>query len=86
MSNILAALGPAELNRLDRVMARRCEHRHSHTALVVGVVPCGAVFGEPSGAPGMLPAAAGGSRRSSLMSHQWYSRPVTSLRLRPPPT
>lgn len=48
MSNLLAALGRAQLSRLDAMVARRRAHRSRYAALVAGV-PGVTVFGEPSG-------------------------------------
>lgn len=47
MSNILAALGRAQLSRLDEMIEARRQHRLSYAALFAGV-PGVTVFGEPS--------------------------------------
>jgi dTDP-4-amino-4,6-dideoxygalactose transaminase len=51
MSNILAALGRAQLERLDEMVERRRLHRLRYRDLFAGV-PGVQVFGEPSGADG----------------------------------
>lgn len=47
MSNVLAALGRAQLSRLDEMIEARRQHRLSYTALFTNV-PGVTVFGEPS--------------------------------------
>lgn len=49
LSNILAALGRAQLSRLDDMVQRRRQHRKGYLELFAGV-PGVSVFGEPSGA------------------------------------
>lgn len=51
LSNILAALGRAQLSRLDEMVERRRQHR-LHYREVFEDVPGVEVFGEPSGADG----------------------------------
>lgn len=51
MSNILAALGRAQLSRLDGMIERRRQHRLMYRALFHDV-PGVSLFGEPSGAEG----------------------------------
>ena len=51
LSNILAALGRAQLARLDEMVERRRQHRLTYRRLFAGV-PGVIVFGEPSGADG----------------------------------
>ena len=51
MSNILAALGRAQLGRLDDMIERRRQHRLHYRTLFANV-PGVALFGEPSGADG----------------------------------
>lgn len=51
MSNLLAALGRAQLSRLDEMMARRYENRKYYSAMVEDV-PGISIFGEPSGTIG----------------------------------
>lgn len=51
MSNLLAALGRAQLSRLDTMIGRRREHRLWYRSLFAGV-PGVTVFGEPSGLDG----------------------------------
>ncbi len=51
MSNLLAALGRAQLARLDEMVERRRQHRFTYRRLFAGV-PGVIVFGEPSGADG----------------------------------
>lgn len=51
LSNILAALGRAQLSRLDGMIDRRRQHRIRYRELFAGV-PGVSVFGEPSGADG----------------------------------
>jgi len=51
MSNLLAALGRAQLARLDEMVERRREHRARYRELFAEV-PGVSVFGEPSGADG----------------------------------
>lgn len=57
LSNILAALGRAQLARLPEMIERRLGHRLAYRELFAGV-PGVTVFGEPSGAAG----AGGGTR------------------------
>lgn len=47
MSNVLAALGRAQLSRLDEMIAARRQHRLSYAALFVDI-PGVTMFGEPS--------------------------------------
>jgi dTDP-4-amino-4,6-dideoxygalactose transaminase len=51
MSNLLAALGRAQLSRLDAMIERRRQHRLHYGDLFSGVLGV-SVFGEPSGAVG----------------------------------
>ena len=51
LSNLLAALGRAQLARLDEMVERRRQHRLAYRRLFAGV-PGVTVFGEPSGADG----------------------------------
>lgn len=51
LSNLLAALGRAQLARLDEMVERRRQHRLTYRRLFAGV-PGVIVFGEPSGADG----------------------------------
>lgn len=51
MSNILAALGRAQLSRLDEMIEKRRQHRLRYRELFQGV-PGVRIFGEPSGADG----------------------------------
>ncbi|GAA4907422.1 aminotransferase class I/II-fold pyridoxal phosphate-dependent enzyme [Tessaracoccus lubricantis] len=51
MSNILAALGRAQLSRLDEMIDRRRQHRIAYRELFTDV-PGVTLFGEPSGADG----------------------------------
>ncbi|MGP5115499.1 DegT/DnrJ/EryC1/StrS family aminotransferase [Corynebacterium casei] len=51
MSNILAALGRAQLSRLDEMIEKRRQHRLRYSELFQGV-PGVSIFGEPSGADG----------------------------------
>jgi dTDP-4-amino-4,6-dideoxygalactose transaminase len=51
LSNLLAALGRAQLARLDEMVERRRQHRLTYRRLFAGV-PGVTVFGEPSGADG----------------------------------
>lgn len=51
LSNLLAALGRAQLGRLDEFIARRRQHRRWYQTLFAGV-PGVMVFGEPSGLDG----------------------------------
>lgn len=51
MSNILAALGRAQLSRLDAMIGRRRQWRLNYRDLFAGV-PGVTIFGEPSGADG----------------------------------
>lgn len=51
LSNLLAALGRAQLSRLDGMIERRRQHRLAYLNLVSGV-PGVEIFGEPSGASG----------------------------------
>ena len=51
MSNLLAALGRAQLARLDEMIARRRRHRLAYRGLFAGV-PGVTIFGEPSGVDG----------------------------------
>ncbi|MCL2803986.1 MAG: aminotransferase class I/II-fold pyridoxal phosphate-dependent enzyme [Micrococcales bacterium] len=48
MSNVLAALGRAQLSRLPQMMARRHQHRLAYQALF-SRIPGVEIFGEPSG-------------------------------------
>lgn len=49
LSNLLAALGRAQLSRLDDMMERRRQHRRHYAELFSGVAGV-SIFGEPSGA------------------------------------
>ena len=51
LSNLLAAVGRAQLARLDQMVERRRRHRLAYRELFAGV-PGVTVFGEPSGADG----------------------------------
>lgn len=51
LSNILAALGRAQLSRLDNMIERRRQHRAFYRDLFAGV-PGVSIFGEPSGVDG----------------------------------
>ena len=51
MSNILAALGRAQLSRLDEMIERRRQHRLRYREFFRGI-PGARMFGEPSGADG----------------------------------
>lgn len=51
MSNLLAALGRAQLSRLDDMIGRRCAHRLRYREFFADV-PGVAIFGEPSGVDG----------------------------------
>lgn len=51
LSNILAALGRAQLSRLDNMIERRRQHRAFYRELFAGV-PGVEIFGEPSGVDG----------------------------------
>ena len=51
LSNVLAALGRAQLARLDEMVERRRQHRLTYRRLFAGV-PGVTVLGEPSGADG----------------------------------
>lgn len=51
LSNLLAALGRAQLSRLDSMMERRRQHRVAYRNLLSDVAGV-SVFGEPSGADG----------------------------------
>jgi dTDP-4-amino-4,6-dideoxygalactose transaminase len=51
LSNLLAAVGRAQLARLDEMVERRRRHRLAYRELFAGV-PGVSVFGEPSGADG----------------------------------
>lgn len=51
MSNLLAALGRAQLSRLDAMMERRRQHRLGYRDLFAGI-PGVTMFGEPSGVDG----------------------------------
>jgi dTDP-4-amino-4,6-dideoxygalactose transaminase len=51
LSNLLAALGRAQLTRLDEMVERRRQHRITYRRLFDGV-PGVAIFGEPSGVDG----------------------------------
>lgn len=51
LSNILAALGRAQLSRLDKMIERRRQHRAFYRELFAGV-PGVEIFGEPSGVDG----------------------------------
>lgn len=51
LSNILAALGRAQLSRLDSMIERRRQHRAFYRELFAGV-PGVEIFGEPSGVDG----------------------------------
>ena len=51
MSNILAALGRAQLSRLDEMIEKRRQHRLRYRELFQDV-PGVSIFGEPSGADG----------------------------------
>jgi dTDP-4-amino-4,6-dideoxygalactose transaminase len=51
LSNLLAALGRAQLARLDEMVERRRQHRITYRRLFAGV-PGVAIFGEPSGVDG----------------------------------
>ena len=51
LSNLLAAVGRAQLARLDEMVERRRQHRLAYRELFAGV-PGVTVFGEPSGADG----------------------------------
>ncbi|MHA7862322.1 DegT/DnrJ/EryC1/StrS family aminotransferase [Tessaracoccus sp. Y36] len=91
MSNILAALGRAQLSRLDEMIERRRQHRISYRELFTDV-PGVTLFGEPSGADGgethdnfwltsilVDPEAAGFSSddlRDALGNHNIESRPL----------
>jgi dTDP-4-amino-4,6-dideoxygalactose transaminase len=51
LSNLLAAVGRAQLGRLDAMVERRRQHRLRYAELFAGVPGC-SVFGEPSGSDG----------------------------------
>lgn len=51
LSNILAALGRAQLSRLDKMIERRRQHRAFYRELFAGVSGV-EIFGEPSGVDG----------------------------------
>jgi len=91
MSNILAALGRAQLSRLDEMIERRRQHRLAYRELFADV-PGVTIFGEPSGADGgdtrdnfwltsilVDPATAGftaGDMQAALSAQSIESRPL----------
>nr|WP_237267970.1 aminotransferase class I/II-fold pyridoxal phosphate-dependent enzyme [Tessaracoccus aquimaris] len=79
MSNILAALGRAQLARLDDMIERRRSHRRTYSALFRGI-PGIQMFGEPRGSLVGTPRTTSGSHPSLSILRSQASPPQTFAR------